>query len=440
MRVEAIGLGCCAGGARVGQGRPLSRLSVEISRRAGLTVVQLFDRMWRWGTVSDELDAAIITLLDVDPHDLSDDDLDDAVVAIQRQSSRLAAVRARLISAWDHRHIWATDGSRSPAARLARDASIAPNTAGAEVRRARALRTMPHTAAALAEGALSPDHVDLLACVDSGSRTVVFADHEETLVAQCKLLRFSDACRMVAYWRQRADAAIIEDEGQRLHEGRTASAATTFEGVVDLRALFDPLGGAEFLTELQRLEHLEYLADLQPDAPSRTPGQRRLDALVEMARRSRSAHHGGLRPRPLLTVLVGEQTLARLCELATGTVIAPGLIVPLLSDADIERVVFDGPDRVIAVSHKRRFTGALRRAIEVRDRRCQHPSGCDEPAATCDVDHVVPHSEGGITSHDNGELKCHAHNRDESKRNAQPKPTNERQPPDPEPDPPPDDS
>ena len=218
------------------------------------------------GTVYDELDAAITTLLDVDPHDLSDDDLDDAVVAIQRHTSRLAAARARLISAWDHRHLWASDGSRSPAARLARDASIAPPTAAAEVRRARALRTMPHTAAALAEGALSPDHVDLLARVDTGSRQVVFADHEETLVAQCKLLRFSDACRMVAYWRQRADAETIEDEGRRLHEGRTASAATTFDGVVDLRALFDPLGGAEFLTELQRLER---------HAVPRGPGTRR---------------------------------------------------------------------------------------------------------------------------------------------------------------------
>ncbi len=256
-----------------------------------------------------------------------------------------------------------------------------------------------------------------------GHGTVVFADHEETLVAQCGLLRFSDACRVVAYWRQRADAETIEDEGQRLHEGRTASAATTIDGVVDLRAVFDPLGGAEFLTELQRLEQYEYLADLQPDATSRTPGQRRLDALVEMARRSRSAHHGGLRPRPLLTVLVGEQTLARLCELATGTVIAPGLIVPLLADTDIERVVFDGPDRVIAVSHKRRFTGALRRAIEVRDRRCQHPSGCDEPATTCDIDHIHPHSEGGPTSQDNGRLECRAHNRHPDKHNPNPNQT-----------------
>ena len=42
-------------------------------------------------------------------------------------------------------------------------------------------------------------------------------------------------------------------------------------------------------------------------------------------------------------------------------------------------------------------SGALRRAIQVRDRHCQHPSGCDEPADRCDVDHTVPVSQNGRT-------------------------------------------
>ncbi len=117
-----------------------------------------------------------------------------------------------------------------------------------------------------------------------------------------------------------------------------------------------------------------------------------------------------------------------MCELATGTVIAPGQVVPLLSDAELERVVFDGPDRVIAVSRKRSFTGAVRRAIEVRDRYCQHPSGCDEPATRCDVDHIQPSTDGGITSQDNGQLGCWPHNRIPPLRNAHPP-----EPPDPEP-------
>jgi hypothetical protein len=47
-------------------------------------------------------------------------------------------------------------------------------------------------------------------------------------------------------------------------------------------------------------------------------------------------------------------------------------------------------------------TPGLRRAIEVRDRHCQHPSGCDVPAEECDIDHKVPYSEGGLTTQGNG--------------------------------------
>ena len=134
--------------------------------------------------------------------------------------------------------------------------------------------------------------------------------------------------------------------------------------MVDVRALLDPLGGNIVMAELNRLMEQQRRHD-KHDGTVRTAGQRRADALVEMATRSRSAQPGGLRPRPLITILTGEASFARICELADGTVVTPGQIVPLLSEADIERIVFDGPDRVISVSRRRTFTGALRRAIEV---------------------------------------------------------------------------
>jgi phage gp46-like protein len=374
----------------------------------------------------DRLDTAVSDLLEVDLDALTDGELHELVVAVQRQSNRLSALRAKLISAWDGRGVWADDGSRSAAHRLAREASMAVGSAMVELRRARQLRSMPHTAAALASGALSPDHVDLLGRANHGSRTALFVDHEAMLVEQCQLLRFPDACRMVDYWRQRTDAEGTEDEAARLHAARHASVAETIDGVVDLRALLDPVGGAAFKAELDRLERRLYLAD-KKSGTVRTVGQRRADALVEMAHRSRTSGPGGLRPRPLITILVGETWFAHVCELADGTVVAPGPIVPLLSEADIERVVFDGPDRVLAVSRRRRFTGALRRAIEVRDRRCQHPSGCDEPADNCDVDHRRPCTDSGETSQDNGEIQCRPHNRDTTKHDRKPR---RRQPPD----------
>ena len=90
----------------------------------------------------------------------------------------------------------------------------------------------------------------------------------------------------------------------------------------------------------------------------------------------------------------------------------------------LETVLFDGPSTVVSVSKRRTFTGALRRAIEVRDRHCQHPAGCDVPADRCDVDHIVPAARGGPTSQANGRLQCPTHNRNAAKHDhgAQPRP------------------
>lgn len=376
----------------------------------------------------EQLTGVIDQLLAADPTDFAMDDVHQIVVGLQRQSHRLAAVRAQVVSVWDGCGVWASDGSRSAAHRLSRETSTSVKTAKRELRYAAALRTMPHTASALAAGSLSTDHVELLSSANSGRRQLLFESHEETLVDQCTVLRFADAHRMVEYWKQRTDSESTEEEGDRLHDQRGASAATTLDGMVDLRALLDPIGGAAVVSELDRLMDQLRRSD-QPDGARRSNTQLRADALVEMANRSRAATAPVGRPRPLITVLAGEATLARICELANGTVIAPGQVVPLLADADIESIVFDGPHRVMSVSQRRSFTGALRRAIEVRDRRCQHPSGCDEPAGRCDVDHIRPHLQGGDTSQDNGRLGCHYHNRIEQFRRADPPSTASDPPP-----------
>jgi hypothetical protein len=42
-------------------------------------------------------------------------------------------------------------------------------------------------------------------------------------------------------------------------------------------------------------------------------------------------------------------------------------------DADMDVVLFDGPTTVLSVSQRRSFIGAVRQAIQARDRHCQHP-------------------------------------------------------------------
>jgi hypothetical protein len=358
----------------------------------------------------DELAGVIDSLLDVDPAGLTDDELHELVTTIQRQRHRLAAVAAEAISAWDRRMVWADNGARSAATRLANDTSASTSSTGIEIRRARQLRSMPATAAALAAGELSPDHVDLLAKANRPWRNASFADHEATLVEQCKVLRFYDARKMVDYWCVRADADAAEDRAERQRNAAHLDVSSTLDGTVVINGLLDPIGGSIVSDELTRLERELYLAD-QRDGVTRTSSQRRAAALVVMATRSATAPAGGRRPRPLFTVLVGDETMSQLCELSNGTVVTPGSIFRYAGDAELEVVLFDGPSTVVSVSHRRTFTGALRRAVQVRDRHCQHTSGCDVPADDCDIDHVVPHAADGPTSQFNGKAECHPHNR-----------------------------
>jgi hypothetical protein len=307
--------------------------------------------------------------------------------------------------------VWADNGARSAATRLANETSTSTSTTSVEVRRARKLRSMPATSAALATGDLSPDHVDLLAKADQPWRNADFADHEDTLVEQCRVLRFADARKMVDYWCVRADAVAATDAAERQRTAAHLNVSPTLDGTVVVNGTLDPIGGTIVADELTRIERELYLADKR-DGVIRTASQRRAAALVEMATRSATAPAGGRRPKPLFTVLVGDETLSHLCELANGTVVTPGDVVRWAGDADLETVLFDGPSTVISVSHRRSFTAALRRAVEVRDRRCQHTSGCDVPADQCDVDHIVPHAADGPTSQFNGKLECPPHNRD----------------------------
>ena len=176
-----------------------------------------------------------------------------------------------------------------------------------------------------------------------------------------------------------------------------------------LDGLLDPVSGAAVDEALHRIT--EELRRAETDPLAATAAQRRADALVELAHRASCTRPGARRPKPLVSVFVGYETFAgRICELADGTVLAPSDVSALLDEAVIERVVFDGPDRVMTVGMHRTFTGALRRAIEVRDRTCTHPY-CDLRADRCDADHALPYIEGGPTEQGNGRMGCPFHNR-----------------------------
>jgi hypothetical protein len=248
------------------------------------------------------------------------------------------------------------------------------------------------------------------------------AGGEKLLVDQAQTLTFAHWVRAVRYFEQVTDPDGSEEAAADVYERRYLHLSQLFDGTWRLDGELDPVGGAALHAALGRIDDQMFTADrsaataalgraAKAGDPSRSPAQRRADALVELAHRAAAAPPGGRRPRPLVSVLVDYETFAgRICELADGTVIAPGQVAALLDTALIERVVFDGPSRILDLGRARGFTGAVRRALEIRDRGCTF-DGCDVPAHHCQGDHIHPWAQGGRTNEANGQLRCGYHNR-----------------------------
>jgi 5-methylcytosine-specific restriction endonuclease McrA len=280
---------------------------------------------------------------------------------------------------------------------------------------------MPLTHDAYLKGLITTSMVDLLSSARQKVNKTAFARDEEMLVTWCRELGYHEVKRALVYWVAEQSRQRDERRHEDMHRERRLNLFTDEDEMLQVHGQLDKVNGAIVADELNRLERALYRQD-QASGSKRTSGQRRADALVQMAMRSKAMPPGSRAPRVLISVLTGHEDFTQLCELANGVRVAPGQVVPLLGLADIEHIAFDGRKRAITATTQRSFTGALRRAIEVRDRHCQHPCGCAIPATDCDIDHIKPHSHGGRTSQENGRVLCSTHNRNSVLRSRSPEP------------------
>lgn len=350
---------------------------------------------------------------------------DGEVVAAAQLSAEVAklaeAAQVRALGRLDVSRAWSADGSRTGAAWAAWHCGLSKARAGTLLKCARQLREMPATEAAVMAGRLTIDHVRLLAAAHRADAASFLAD-EERLVATAERVLFSGFERVIRYWVYAHEPDLCEADAASVFAERSLDASRTTGGIVVVDSLLDPVTGEIVLRELERLEATEFEADWAEARDRlgdsacvadlrRTPKQRRADALRVMAERSAAKPADATEPRVLLHVVAGTDSVERMCELSSGTVITPGQVLPVLHKADVARVIFDGPSRVIDIGVRQRlFTGATRTAVERRDRTCQHP-GCDVPAERCEIDHIVPFEEGGLTVQANGRCYCRFHHR-----------------------------
>jgi hypothetical protein len=368
----------------------------------------------------DRARSALVDLARRDLTGLTDAEIEAHAVATAELVRLADAASVAAMARLDTSGAWAPSGARSAAHYVGWKGHLPLARAKALRRCGRQLRDLPVASEAFAGGQLTVDHVRLLAHAQHKAPDAFVAD-EPRLVELAGTHLFAQFETIIRYWIHRNDPDGAEGDAASAFAARRVDCSVTFEGTVVLDALLDPLTGAIVARELARLEQELFEADWAEarerlgDAATahdlaRTPKQRRADALRIMAERSAAKPADATEARVLLQVLIGHESVERLCELSNGTVLTPGQLLPVLDRADVERVIFDGPSKVIDVGVRRRlFTGGTRTAVHARDRGCTHPS-CDEPLDRCQIDHIVPWSQGGPTTQCNAQDHCRFHN------------------------------
>ena len=353
----------------------------------------------------------------------------ESVVGLFAEMSRLQSIVVGAVHGFDVSRQWAPSGAKSAASYLAGETRYPAADCRRSVRLGRELSDLPAVSEAFSRGSIGTAQALALTGAANDRTRKTLREDEELLVGQAETLGYEIFTRALCYWEQMADPDGTDERSQAKQGRRDVSLSQSLGGMFYGKMTLDPISGQIVADELDRIETELFESDWrdagqalghEPTARdlARTPAQRRADALVEMATRSRTTPAGGQRPRPLFTILVGYETLAgRICESESGTVVAPASLLGHLDEADFERVVFAPADRVDVSVRSRLFTGATRRAIQVRDRRCYHPY-CKEPISRCQADHIVPFADGGETTQQNGRLACGFHNRLRNKERA----------------------
>jgi hypothetical protein len=353
---------------------------------------------------------ARLDVASVDPTDLDNDDLHALMVSVQTQRSRLALAAADVLHEWEQRGTWRADRHLRAAVGLSQATRSCDRVAGFELRRAKVLQRFGLVRAALAAGRVSMDQVDLFVRAATEQRLEWFLAHEAEFLAQIEGAKvFADVRGIIRAWEYRADDEIgiahQRPAPSRLYASRHGVTGESFWD-----GHFNAVDSEIVLAELSRLAKELRQEDMKAGV-TRTAAQLRAAAMVRMA--SRSINATGMTARPLLQIIAGDLAARHMCQLQSGHVVHPQDLAEYIDAAVMETFLFDGPMVVMAKTNQRLFRGALRKAILVRDRRCQHEAGCPTPASECDVDHRTPAARGGPTSQFNGRAECTPHNRND---------------------------
>ena len=357
--------------------------------------------------------AGVVDELGHNPIDhLAPQALGDDIVQIRRQIDRLEAQFVRRLERFDRLQGAAAEHTHSTVAWLRATCGLTAAAAVERVRLARVLDELPRTQESFSAGRAPFSNVSMIARLAEAVGTQATRNVERTLVTAAEELDTGRMRDLVQFTRYRIDADGALDADNRNHERRWLQCSQTFDGMFVINGELDAEGGARVATALDALS--------RPCGPDdeRTGGQRRADALVDLA--TRQLQNGGLPDvhgqRPHLVVTVSADTLtgapgAAPAELRGAGPVHPATAQRLACDAALTTAVVGDDGAIHAVGAESRTVPApLRTALALRDKGCVVPR-CGCPPGWTDAHHIQHRANGGRTVLENLVLLCRRHHR-----------------------------
>ncbi|WP_327040938.1 HNH endonuclease [Micromonospora ureilytica] len=370
-----------------------------------------------------QADDTVAACVDAPAWALPEHDLIAALDAAHRLQQRLAAVTLTLIREIDGRGTARAQGASSTAVWLRERLRLTIPAARRLVDDATALDTgKPGIRQALADGHITLDQARVIADTVTTVQTTAGTEAADKAVSlltdwagqfdptQLRKLGTRILDHVAPDIADAAAQAALDAEARRATRDRHLTLSEQTDGRLRLTGTLD--------TETAGLLRAAIDPLTAPSGPddTRSPGQRRHDALAEVCRlalRTGDLPDSGGDPAQIV-VTTSYDGLTR--QLSTGALdigleLTPETVRRLACDATILPTVLGGTGQVLDVGRQRRLiTGPLRRALVLRDRGCAFP-GCDRPPRWCDAHHLHHWADGGTTSLNNAVLLCGHHHR-----------------------------
>ena len=335
-------------------------------------------------------------------------------------AGNIAAATARLvllIAEYDRRQGWAEWGCKSCVHWLSWKCAIGAHAAREKLRVGHALEALPVVRAAFEHGELSYSQVRAITRIAGPHNEEGLVGIARAATAQ-QLERLVAATDLAHKTRDRGFAAAQLDK-------RHFTPGTDYDNAMFIADTRLPADDGRLLTKALEAAAKQLRDERGSESPPQTREQLLADALMLLAQSylatGPASRNGGDDYRAVIhadadlveapieaTSNAPVGTDAPRCHLERGQMITQATIERIWCDTAASRVVVRDGTLEIETDSTRTISGALRRALRLRDKHCRFP-GCSSVRA--DAHHVRWRSKGGPTILDNLILLCRFHHR-----------------------------